>query len=116
MADTSVTTKAGNVVQVTYTDNGADWNYLSGGTADTSIFKAPIKVKAIQWHPSADGDILIINEGGVDGPSIVEVEATDTGGVYHMTYGEGVFMRPYIELGDQTWGTDANIKVIFILA
>jgi len=39
-------------------------------------------VQSIQWHPSGDGDKLIINEGGNDGASIIHSEATDSGGLY----------------------------------
>lgn len=70
MTDTADTSKAGNIVEVTFTDSGADWNHSTdGGFADT------MHIKSIIWHPSAASDVLTITEGGVDGPSIVHWKA-----------------------------------------
>lgn len=70
MANTADTTAAGKIIEVTFTGTGADWNHSTdGGFADM------MHVKSIIWHPSGADDILVINEGGVDGPSIVHWKA-----------------------------------------
>lgn len=69
MANTADTSKAGKIVEVTFTDSGADWNYSTDGGFDEMY------VKSIIWHPSGADDILVVNEGGADGPSIVHWKA-----------------------------------------
>ena len=69
MANTADTSIAGKIVEVTFTDSGADWNYSTDCGFDEMY------VKSIIWHPSGADDILVVNEGGVDGPSIVHWQA-----------------------------------------
>ena len=111
MANTADTSKAGNIIEVTYSGTGDDWDYVTDGE-----YASAIKVQSIQWHPSADGDKLVINEGGLNGPSIVHSEATDSGGLYQFDFGEGTWMKPYIDLTDCTYDTVTSIKIIFVLA
>ena len=56
MANTADTTKNGLFVQVTYSGSGADWNYSTDG----GFTARGMKVKSIQWHPTAANDILVI--------------------------------------------------------
>lgn len=115
MANKADTLKAGNIIEVTYTDLGDDWNYKDDGG-----FRGAIKVKSILWHPTIDGDKLVINEGGNDGPSIVHVEASADDETKHLTFDEGIWMKPYIDKSDCKFGTNydgaASTKIIFILA
>lgn len=108
---TAVTLKAGNIIQVTYTSGGADWNYKDDGG-----FRGAIKVKAIEWYPTANNDVLVINEGGINGPSIVQVEASADNDTKHITFGKGIWMKPYIDFDDCTFNADTSTKIIFILA
>jgi hypothetical protein len=112
MANTADTSKSGHVLQVTYSGNGADWNYKDDG----GFSPGAIKVAAIIWHPTADGDTLVINEGGIDGPSIVHWEASDSGVQPQIVFSPPVRLRPYIDLTDQTFNTITSTKIIFILA
>lgn len=110
MANTADTSKAGNILQVTYTASGADWNYATDGGFGTG----PIWVKAISWKAGADGDILKIREGSNTGPFILVDEATDSGNtsgprVIPFSGIRGTPMRPYIKLTDCTSITDATI-------
>ena len=69
MANTADTSIAGKIVEVTFTGTGADWNHSTDGGFDAMY------VKSIIWHPSGADDVLVVNEGGVDGPSIVHWKA-----------------------------------------
>ena len=114
MANTANTTKNGNFVQVTYTDSGADWDYSTNGE-----FKDGMWVKSITFHPSAQNDRLIINEGGLNGASIMDVTCTSATPQDKVKYFQGEFgtyMKPYIDLSDCTFDTPADVKIIFELA
>jgi hypothetical protein len=111
MANTADTSKAGRIIQVTYTGTGADWNYKTNGG-----FASALWVDSIIWLPSAANDILIINEGGIDGPSIVHWKASAVTDTKQISFSKPVRIKPYIDLSDQTYGTIANTKIIFILA
>ena len=112
MADASATSKSGNVIQVTFTGAGGDWVWSTNGgyTGDG------IKVRAIEWLPSAANDILVVNEGGADGPSIVHWKAGGISDSKQITYGSGVWMKPYIDFTDCTFTTTTTTKVMFIIA
>ena len=69
MANTADTSKAGKIIEVTFTGTGADWNYSTDAGFDC------MHIKSIIWHPSGASDVLVVNEGGVDGPSIVHWKA-----------------------------------------
>jgi len=114
MANTADTTKNGNFIQVTYSGTGADWDYSTDGG-----FKDGMWVKSITFHPSAQDDRLIINEGSVDGASIMDVKCTGATPQDKVKYFQGEFgtyMKPYIDLSDCTFGTIANVKIVFELA
>lgn len=109
---TATTTQAGHVVEVTYDSTGDDWDYL-----DATGFGVGMRTRAIIWLPSAADDQLIINEGGVDGPSIVDWTAGGVSDTKQIAFGSrGVALKPYIDLTDCTFTTTGSIKVIFILA
>ena len=109
---TATTTQAGHVVEVTYDASGDDWDYTDAKGTDVGM-----RTRAIIWLPSAADDQLIINEGGNDGPSIVDWTAGGVSDTKQIAFGSrGVALKPYIEFGDQTFTTTGNVKVIFILA
>ena len=110
MADTADTTKAGKVVQVTYSGGGADWNHSTDGGY------AHMHIRAILWYPTANNDKLVINEGGIDGPSIVQWEASADNDVKSISFGHpGVRLHPYIDFTDCTFGTTTSTKITFII-
>jgi|GEM_PF-4500669 len=112
MANTADTTLSGNFLQVTYSGTGADWSHDTDGG-----FKNGMWVKAITFHPSAQNDELIINEGSVDGASIMHVKCTSTTPQDKVRYFfGGSLMHPYIDLSDCTFGTIGSVKIIFELA
>jgi len=112
MANTADTLKAGHFIQVTYSGTGADWAYTSAGYGNGAL-----KIKSIMWFPTAANDILIINEGGIDGPSIVHAKASADTDTMRFTFGEGgTWMKPYIDLTDCMFGTVTSTKIIFELA
>ena len=104
----AVTTKNGNFIEVSYQTSGSDWNYTATGLDN-------LKVKAIFWHPTAANDVLYIREGSNSGPAIVYTKAsadTDTKAFY---FDNGVWMKPYIKISDQTFGTVTATKIIFVI-
>ena len=111
MANTADTLKAGNVIEVTYSGTGDDWNHKDDGG-----FNHPIKVKSIIWYPTANNDKLVINEGGNDGPSIVQWEASADNDTKQINFANGMWMKPYIDLTDCTFGTVTSTKIIFHIA
>lgn len=114
MANESVTLKSGHVVQITYTGTGADWVYSTSTDGDFSVV---MRVRAIQWLPSAADDYIAINEGGVDGPSIVDWKAGGATDTKQITFGSsGVPLHPYIDTDDCSFTTTTSTKIIFILA
>jgi len=110
MANTADTTKSGKVVQVSYTGSGDDWNHL------TNAGYAHMHVRAIIWLPSGANDILVINEGGLDGASIVHWKASAITDTKQIPFGyPGVRLHPYIDLSDCTFSAVTSTKIIFIL-
>ena len=109
---TATTTQSGHVVEITYDASGDDWDYT-----DASGFDVGLRTRAIIWVSSAADDQLIINEGGNDGPSIVDWTSGGVSDTKQIAFGSrGVALKPYIEFGDQNYTTTGNAKVIFILA
>ncbi len=112
MGNAAVTTLKGTTLQVTYTSSGADWDVAT----NVGFESGGIVVSAIKFHPSASADILVINEGSNDGASIVHwkcTAATDDRVAY---FQKPKLIHPFIDLTDCTFGTEANVKIIFELA
>jgi len=105
----AVTTQSGNIIEVSYQTSGSDWDYT-----DTGLDR--LKVKAIFWHPTAAGDILHIREGSNSGPAIVYTQASAASDTKAFYFDDGVWMKPYIQLSDQTFGTVTATTIIFVLA
>ena len=109
---TATTTQSGHVVQITYDSTGDDWDYT-----DASGFDNGLRTRAIVWVSSAATDHLVINEGGNDGPSIIDWTSGGVSDTKQIAFGSrGVPLKPYIEFADQSYTTTGNAKVIFILA
>ena len=111
MANTADTTKDGNVINVTYSGSGDDWNYSDDGGYSV------MKIRAIIWLPSGANDILVINNEGIDGASIVHWKASAITDTKQMAFGgDGVRFKPHIDLTDCTYADLTITKIIFILA
>jgi len=110
LANSADTTINGKIVQVTYSGTGDDWNH------DTNAGLKHMHVRAIIWYPGAANDILVINEGGIDGASIVQWKASAITDTKQIVFGSpGVRLHPYIDLTDCTYGAITGTKIIFIL-
>jgi len=108
----ATTTQSGHVVQITYDAAGDDWDYL-----DASGFDVGMRTRAIIWLPSDATDHLLINEATTSGPSIVDWTAGGASDTKQIAFGSrGVPLKPYITIGQCTYTTTGNAKVIFILA
>lgn len=111
MANTADTTLNGNFVQVGYSGNGDDWSHSTDAG-----FANGMHVRAIQWLPSGTDDILVINDGGVDGPSIVHWKATAATDDKHIVFlSPGKRFKPYIDLTDCTFNDLTATKIIFVI-
>lgn len=112
MANTATATFAGNTIELVFAGTGADWNIVEDMSLDY------IKLKTLVWRPSGDGDILVINEGGDDGPSIVNVKsgADNTDQPIVVNFGEGMWCTPYIDITDCTFSDITATKIIFNVA
>jgi len=114
MANTADTTVSGDgrVIQLGYTASGADWLLA---TALERYAEQGIYCESIQFIPSAANDILRIRQGATDGPDLFYCKAAAATDL-HMLYLSGEWpIRPVIVLTEQTFGTPANVKVIFLL-
>ena len=114
MANTADTSQDGKIIQVTYSGSGDDWNY-----SDDAGFTSGMIVTDILWLPTAQDDVLVINEGGIDGPSIIHAKngaATVTERHFRLGGKHGIAIHPYIDLTDCTFGTVTSTKITFILA
>jgi len=101
MANT--TTWKGNTINITGLD--ADWD------APTDLGMDKIKVRSIEFLPSAANDHFIICEGSLTGPSIMDVTCSDAMDNRRVYFDEGLWMTPYIDISECTLGTAADAKV-----
>ena len=109
MADTVVETVSSGVITLTFTDNGASWDSRTN-------FPGGLKVKSIKFFPSAANDVLKVRGSSASGPIIAHLKDTVGGGAQDISFNEGVWMFPYLLITDQTWNTEANVEVMFVLA
>ena len=67
-------------------------------------------LKSIQFYPSAANDVLVVRDGSDSGAEMMHVKDVVGGGLvkYFDTY-----CKPYIKDADCTWGTAANVRIIF---
>ena len=110
MAGDAITLEKDGVIQVTWTGADNDWNYI----VDTPAYaKLGYYCSSITFHGSAVNDILIVNEGGDDGPSRVHWQlsaATDDRVKY---FNPSRWIRPYIDYSDCDFDTYGDVKVVF---
>ena len=89
-------------------DVATDLCFESGGIVCT----------AIKFHPSTNGDKLVVHEGSTTGAEIIRwvvdasAGATDDRVFY---FQKPKLIHPFIPIADQTFGTKANVRVIFEL-
>lgn len=114
MANATVVTQKNNVIQVAYTDSGANFDLAT----DIPFFTmSGIWVSKICWNPGAANDVLRIREGAADGPDLfpawTALDATDD---KQIEFNPPMRIFPYIVLSEQTFGTPASQKIFFHLA
>ena len=102
----------GKIIQIT-PDGTQDW-YPSSTTTGEGLGLPTdwICVKSIAFEPSAANDALVINEAGTDGPSIMHVSCTATTDQKIKYFGDGSWIRPYMDASDCTFGTAANARIL----
>ena len=100
MANTTTTTLSRGIMTLTFAGNGADWN------SNTDAGFPLVKIKSIQFVPSNASDIMIVRDGGNDGPAIFD-------GTNERVKQFNGFFKPYIDISDCTLNTPANASVIF---
>ncbi len=112
MAGDAVTLEKNGFIQVTWTGADNDWDYITDTPAYT---KTGYLCSAITFHGGTASDVLVVNEGGDDGPSGVHWElsaATDDRVRY---FDPPKWIRPYIDYSDCTM-TDCTLnKAVFTL-
>ena len=113
MADTVVTTEKNGTIQIAYTGAGADWVMTDELTAYAN---SGIWMKSIQFHPSTANDVLVVNEGGIDGPSIMHVKCSGDTDDRIKYFEPPKRSFPAIDLSDCTFGTAASVKITIELA
>ncbi len=111
MANTADTLEKDGTIQVSYTASGADWDYIT----DTPAYaKLGYLCTAITLH-GKDTDVFVINEDSNDGPSIVHWQlGADTDDRVRL-FRPAKWIKPYIELTDQTYATITSVKITFTL-
>jgi hypothetical protein len=109
-------TMAGKFIQI-IPDDTQDW-YPSSTTTGEGLGLPTdwLCVKSIQFEPSAANDALVVNEGGLDGPTIMHVVCTATTDQKIKYFGNGTWMRPYIDDSDCTYGTATSCRILIELA
>lgn len=106
MANTTTVTKTGNFITLVFAGNGADYLYSTDTTGNPGG-KSLEWIVSIMYKADADGDIIIIRDGGSTGAIVFNDEATDSGNpggprVQYYGGGKGVKMNPSITVGQCT--------------
>jgi hypothetical protein len=98
------------------TDGSTDWTLAATGDASGSTTKlidyatSGLKVFSIRAHPSAAGDIIVINEAGLTGSDIFYAKfSADTSD--KVQYYGGAWLHPFLDVSDCTIGTPASAKI-----
>jgi len=111
MAGDAVTLEKDGTIQVTWTGADNDWNYVT----DTPAYaKTGYLCSSIAFEPSAANDVLVVNEGGNDGPSICTLRAGVKEDRVHY-FSPAKWIRPYIDYSDCTFSTGTSVKVVFTI-
>ncbi len=100
-------------IQLIWTDSSdVDWSYA----ADTPAYaKLGYLCSAVAYHAGAASDVLVVNEGGIDGPSGIHWELSGASDDRIRYFDPPKWIRPYIEYTDQTFSDPTNNKVVFTL-
>ena len=111
MANTADTVEKDGTIQVTYSGSGADWDYAT----DTPAYATSGYLCTAITHHGKDTDEIIINEASNDGPSICHwLLGADSDDRVRL-FKPAKWIRPYIELTDQTHGTIGSVVITFTL-
>ena len=108
----TTTTEKGGFITIIWDTAVTDWVYET----ELPQFPNKIKVKSIQFNPSAANDVFVMREGSLVGTEIINVICADVTDQRVKYFGEGTWMKPYIEADDLTFGVLANARVTIELA
>lgn len=104
MANTTTVTRTGNFISLLFAGTGANFLFSTDTTANPGLTMKKISIRSIMWHPDADGDILVIRDGGSTGAVVFYDEAADSANARVKQYGGnlGVEMNPSITVSQCT--------------
>lgn len=108
------TTKfSGKFIQITGLDADWDWAVECTDLKD-AVNLGGLKVSSIRFDPSAQDDIMVIKEVNASGAVLFYRKAEDVYSNDPIRYNGGR-MRPFLDIGDCTFTTPANARVIIEL-
>jgi len=91
-------------------DGSADWLY-----SDDGLFPNGMNVVSIQFCPSAQNDVMIVHDQGIDGVEMfnsgIAPGTTPIIKYYPSLNGHGKFMKPVIDISDCTLSTPGNAAI-----
>jgi hypothetical protein len=105
-------TRSGNHVQIMWSTAATDMDFDTVWPDMAKLGR--IKVKSITIIPGG-ADTIIIRDGSLTGPVIMHVVTADTKDARVKYFGEGSWVKPYMEHADQTYASLTATKVIFEL-
>ena len=77
-----------------------------------TLFTNGIRLAAINFYPSAANDVLAVRDKTATGALIHKVKDVVGGGLRE-EINSSLRVRPYLKASDQTFGTAANVRIIF---
>ena len=94
---------------------------ITGGTSSATCiptevmysFPNGLRLSAVDFQPSQDGDSLIMRETSSKGPvSFPRRIDTTGGGIHKAVGGRSLRVKPYIQAAEQGWGVPANVRIV----
>jgi len=108
MANT--TTFDGNFITIV-PDGSTDWTTSGTYASGNGVGITWLKVRSIQFSPSAGSDALVVHDGGIDATEVFNVSCQNAND-QKVRYYWGQWMRPVIDVTDCTFGTPASCKIL----
>ena len=76
-------------------------------------FPNGIRLSAVDFQPSQDGESLIMREGSATGPVTFTRRIDTTGGGFHKAVGgRSLRVKPYIKASEQSWGVPTGVTIV----
>lgn len=98
----------GTQIEITL-DGSTDWLWHTDLPDD--INNGPIYLRAIQFQPSGNNDVMVIREASVDGSAMFRCKCSDDTQDKRIEMNKFVMRRPVIDASDITLSTAANARV-----